>query len=200
MRPQLPVHAEPLHLAVAPEPDASTRVEIFFACSAISLNGRTDRRGTTAAAAVARCSTSACGMKRRDLRVVVDVVVLVPVVLRPRAAVRDEQRRRVRDPALRDELHDVLEQRYDRAACARAPDSRRSLRHVHLEVEAAFGRRHEACSWAAIDDPLPLTLRSPVIVLLDRVRVVELGVAPQHVARIVEARMFSCAKMPGPVE
>src|SRR5688500_8850689 len=49
----------------------------------------------------------------RELRISEDVVPLVPVVLGPRSAVLDEQRRRVRGAALAKDLDHVLVERRD---------------------------------------------------------------------------------------
>ena len=59
-------------------------------------------------------------------------------------------------------------------------------RQVHLEVEAALGGRHESLFLGGHDDPLPLL---PVAdhVLLDGVGVVELAVALERVAHVVQA-------------
>src|ERR1051325_5578158 len=51
-----------------------------------------------------------------DLRHVVNVVVLVEIVLGPGSAVVHEQRRRIRDARLRDELDVIVVERCDRIA------------------------------------------------------------------------------------
>ena len=104
------------------------------------------------------------------LRVAVHVGRFVEVVLGPRSAVLHEQRRRVDDARLRDELHDVLVERHDRQRVLEAGIAVEDLREIELEVEAAFDRRHELLLFRRHDDPLPLL---PVAghVLLDRLRV-----------------------------
>src|SRR5262245_13698372 len=56
------------------------------------------------------------GYEAFDLGILHDVETLVEIVLTPRAAVRDEQRRRVRDPRLGEYLDHVLAERCNRQA------------------------------------------------------------------------------------
>ena len=111
--------------------------------------------------------------------------MLVEVVLAERPAVGDEQRRGVGDPRLRRELHRVLVERHDRIGVLVPRIPVQHLRQVHLEVEPALGRRHQAELLGRHDHPLAL-LAVPGHVLLDPLGPVELAVAAQGVAGVVQ--------------
>ena len=121
-----------------------------------------------------------------DLRVVVDVKALVEIILRERPPVRHEQRGRVVDARLGDQLHHVLVERHDRIGVLVARIPVEGLGQVHLEVQAAFGRRHQIQLARRHDDPLAL-LAVAGHVFLDRMHAVELAVAAQGISRIVQA-------------
>ena len=72
-------------------------------------------------------------------------------------------------------------------------------RQIHREVRPAFGGGREAQLLRRHDDPLP-HLAVAGQVLLDRLRVVVVGVAANDVARFVEALDVVGEKIPGPVE
>src|SRR5205814_2128587 len=91
-----------------------------------------------------------------------------------------------RDPRLRRELDGVVIERHDRERVLRAGIAVELHRLIHLEVEPALDRGHEAQLFRRHDHPLAL-LAVPRHVLLDRVGVVELAVALQGVAHVVQA-------------
>src|SRR5205823_5621404 len=99
--------------------------------------------------------------------------------------VRHEQRRGVGDPGLRGELHRVGVERHDREAVLRPGVAVELDGLVHLEVQPAFDRGHQAELLRCHDHPLTL-LPVPRHVLLDRVRVVELAVALQRIPHVIE--------------
>ncbi len=89
-------------------------------------------------------------------------------------------------PDLAKSFDHVLAERRDRQAVLVPRVAVHRDGQVHLEVEPALGRGHQALLLGGHDDPLPLL---PVAhhVLLDRVGVVELAVALERVAHVVEA-------------
>ena len=91
-----------------------------------------------------------------DLRVVVDRRRREEVGLAERAAVGDQQRRRVRDPRPREQLDHVGEERDHRQAVLVAAEAVDGVRQVQLQVEPAFGRRHHLVLAAGLDHPLAL--------------------------------------------
>ena len=144
--PHLPVHAESLQLAVAAESDAAARFDDLLRLLGEQLERVLAVAEPAAAAAAPRRSSSVNGVKCVSFGSLEDVVVLVPVVLGPRAAVLHDQRRRLRRAALREQLHDVLVQRRDRQRVLDARVAVHRLGHVLLEVEPTLERRRDAAA------------------------------------------------------
>src|SRR5678816_1880623 len=86
-----------------------------------------------------------------QLLVAVNVALLEPMVLRPRSTVRDENRRRVGDAALPEELDQVVLQRERRPRVLVTRVAVDRLGDVHLDVERPFRRRHEPLLTSRLD-------------------------------------------------
>ena len=125
--PDLPVVAEPLELAVAADADPAARIHDLLRLGGDERDASTGSRCHQPGRRSPRAQQLTLRREAAELRVLQDVVVLVPVVLRPRAAVQHEQRRRVVMPLSAKQLDVVLVERRDRAASARCRRSRRSL-------------------------------------------------------------------------
>src|SRR5256885_6529265 len=110
--------------------------------------------------------------KSRQLGVGVNVVMLVPVVLRPRSAVFDDESRSIGDSALRHNLYHVLKERNNRIRVLASGVAVDSFSQVLLEIEAALERRSNVLLARSHQDPLPRHSLSDHV-LLERVRLVE---------------------------
>ena len=120
-----------------------------------------------------------------ELLVVVDVVVREPVVEPSRTAVPTMSVGVYVMPLVRFELHDIFEQREDRHRMLEAGVAVLHEREVHREVRPALGGGREAQLLRRHDHPLPHFAIAGQV-LLDRLRVVVIGVAAHDVARFVE--------------
>src|SRR5690349_2715054 len=100
------MHAEPLELTVTPQPNATARLDDLLRLLREQLE-----RVLAVAEPLRTTQRTTLELRERrevrELRVVQNVIVLVPPVLGPWAAVLDQQRRRPRRSALREQLHGV---------------------------------------------------------------------------------------------
>src|SRR4051812_31708402 len=101
--PQLPVRPEALQLSVAAQAHVATRGEDLRRLVRL-LHERVLALMEPARPTQAALQQLGAWREARELRVLQDVLALVPVVLAPRRAEVHEQSRRVRDAALRDHV------------------------------------------------------------------------------------------------
>ena len=187
--------AEPLQLPVTADADTAAGLhdlvrDLRFLEERILLLHEPATGVSAAGEAAPHATSRGCRehLVRREapqLRVVVDVLGRVVVVLSPRPAVRDDERRRVRDAALGEQLHDVLVQRVDRQRVLLSRVPVHDHREVVAIVERALGGRHDLLLFRRLDDPLTL-LAVTGHVHLERLRVVVLAVAPHDATRVLD--------------
>src|SRR5688572_18261718 len=125
------------------------------------------------------------GREAAQLRVVVHVLRRVVVVLGPRAAVGDENRRRVDRTREREQAEHVGLRRKRRNGVLEPRITVHDLRDVLLVVEAALERRHQLELARRLYHPLAYFAITRAV-LLDRLRVVILRVPLEDRARVVE--------------
>ena len=181
--PQLPVHAEPLQLAMRTETHATASLHHL-----VELFGQSLEDVLIVAIVRQRLPRIEFVVWREatQLRVIIHVVVRHPVIQTNRATVAHHQRWCVGNAALRLQLHDVLEQREDRHGVLEAGIPVLHEREVHREVGATLGRGGKPQLLRGHDHPLAHFAVAGEI-LLDRLRVVVIGVPAQHITRLVQA-------------